>query len=1099
MNNDEMKIPAEDINDVESEKPVADQPTEEAKAQKGSWWSNLTFGFKMAIISAVPVIVIAAILLVVLLSGGKSNQGGGSGNQGGGNQNGGGQQQNASYSVSIVTKGGMPMAGLPVYIYEYDDGDLGDLVDGGYAATDANGKATFNLPVGGSYAAKIDGSIPKGYDVASHYPLVSGNLDIIVSSAVIPESDISGVYYTTGDIIRDFTATTTDGKKFTLSEVLKEKDAVLINFWYTTCSWCIEEFPLMQSAYEKYKDDIAIIALDPYQDDTLIDITTFKSQYGLTFDVAQDFTGLSVAFGVTGYPTSVMIDRYGMISMIVPGAITSQRAFDLVFDHFTGDEYDQKILVDYNDIVPQEKPTESMPSSDEISDVLDGGSIDGIEYLPYPEDAKESEIEYSWPFVIDEFRGETVVHPSNVNKEGSFAQLVIKVPLNAGEALAFDYFSSTELGADILYVIVDKKDIYSISGPFDTSASKESQEESAKNNTWKTCFAYVAEETATYELALVYQKDTSENLGDDTVYLKNLRKVAVEEINVPTYIFRFAATNPDDYSNYQDYVEIFYNEKDGYYHVDSVDGPLLLANLMGYTRFSEDNYVYNMALGTAYEAAMTTYCNYASNSQINGVCPVTEELMNLLKRVALDNYGDPNNDKEWLEFCCYYDSYGTDDELVDPIKGLTTFSAYETVLSTDPLKRDENGNIILDTENYPNSVTYNRVIMPRGLFSKFTPTESGVYLISSVAPGTTAGTYIDCEAWIFKSGDFNTKNIWYTYNNIDRFNVGYTGDMSNVYMISYLEAGVDYYINIAYGDVYQTGTISFRIDRLGDEGSYRFSLASPGFFTSLENEQGVLTETVSGGIKLVLGADGIWREDRTDGREGSIIYADFTRPTGIFDFSIEELIKKNAFNLATNENDEYMLALMRSNQAYTFYLNLYLKELWGAAYDAKYEEYKVDEVLKGTYHGEKDASGKPTKSENDKFILEIFEGMSENKEYNNFENLKKFLESYWGDSYLEHYEEYKVEDVVAGIYHGNGHDYTAEISAYLDKVITVGYNEQLGLTIEEGDERIGCVIVDKELSELLQVIMDKYTFEGVEYSWAKLCYYHQYFGPATPN
>ena len=50
------------------------------------------------------------------------------------------------------------------------------------------------------------------------------------------------------------------------------------------------------------------------------------------------------------------------------------------------------------------------------------------------------------------------------------------------------------------------------------------------------------------------------------------------------------------------------------------------------------------------------------------------------------------------------------------------------------------------------------------------------------------------------------------------------------------------------------------------------------------------------------------------------------------------------------------------------------------------------------------------------------------------------------------------------------------------------------LTIEEGDERIGCVIVDKELSELLQVIMDKYTFEGVETSWRKMCYYYKQLG-----
>ncbi len=38
-----------------------------------------------------------------------------------------------------------------------------------------------------------------------------------------------------GDKIQDFTVTTFDGKTVTLSEVLKEKDMVLINIWATWC------------------------------------------------------------------------------------------------------------------------------------------------------------------------------------------------------------------------------------------------------------------------------------------------------------------------------------------------------------------------------------------------------------------------------------------------------------------------------------------------------------------------------------------------------------------------------------------------------------------------------------------------------------------------------------------------------------------------------------------------------------------------------------------------------------------------------------------------------------------------------------------------
>ena len=1041
MNNDEKKISATEGN--ENAKAPVQNKSAAAKQNSvsfGDWWKNLAAGIKAAIIAGLALVVIVPVVLVIALSGNGTGMGG----PGGIINNGGGGGKTASYSVTVVTKGGMAMSNLPIYIYEYEDGSLGDLVDGGYAATDDKGKATFNLPKGGDYAAKIDISLPDGYEVESYYPIVSNDFEIVISSSVIPETSLIGVTYNLGDVIRDFSVTTTKGTTFTLSEVLKEKKAVLINFWYTTCSWCITEFPLMQDAYERYSDDIAVIALDPYQEDTIYDIEAFQSQYGLTFDVAKDPTTLSTAFNVTGYPTSVIIDRYGVISMIEAGAITSQRAFDVVFDHFTADDYEQKLIVNYADIVPKEKPNVEMPDASDMSQAFDGGNIEDVDYAPYPYDAKESEKEYSWPFIIGEKDGETVIYPSNMNKEGSFAQLVIDVSLEAGESLAFDYFSSTERGADVLYVIVDGKDIYSISG-----ISEE----------WKTCYAYVAEETADYQLALVYQKDSSDNSGDDTVYLKNLRICDVEEIDNPTYIYRYAATNPNRYGEYQDYVEIFYNENDGYYHVGSETGPLLLANLMGYTRFNDDDYVYNMSLGTSYEAQLVRYCNYASNSQINGSCTVNEDLKQLLIKVARDNFGDPNNENEWLEFCFYYDSYGTDEELADPIKGLATFSAYEAILSTNEVELDENGAPVLNTNNYPNSLTYDRVIMPRGKFSKFTPTESGTYLISSVAPDEKGG-FIDCEAWLFTADGLNQSSPWYTYLNIDKNNIGKNGDLSNAYIIAYFEAGKDYYINIAYGDVYQEGTISFRIERLGDAGSYRFSLASPSYHTALEDINGNLTETISGGIPLVLGSDGYWHEKRDDGRIGSVLYADFTGLTTIFQDkpiysekeNVVDMIDAGAFNFALSFEDQYVLnSLAKYNNDKDACREALRAEL-GVAYDAIYDDIG-------------------------------FEGASG---------------SVVG---------YAVEEVLAGKYHGTGKDMTEVIKSYISKIIKVGdtvsvVNEDgtamTTMVVEEGNPMIGCVAVDAQLAEVLQMLMDKYVFAGVKNSWAKLCYYHQYFNEATP-
>ena len=75
-----------------------------------------------------------------------------------------------------------------------------------------------------------------------------------------------------------------------------------------------------------------------------------------------------------------------------------------------------------------------------------------------------------------------------------------------------------------------------------------------------------------------------------------------------------------------------------------------------------------------------------------------------------------------------------------------------------------------------------------------------------------------------------------------------------------MEAGKSYYINIAYWDVYATGSFEFDIKYMGAD--YKtFSSASPGVFTYEENNiTGELGETIAGGIDVVLGQDGYYYE-----------------------------------------------------------------------------------------------------------------------------------------------------------------------------------------------------------------------------------------------
>ena len=120
-----------------------------------------------------------------------------------------------------------------------------------------------------------------------------------------------------------------------------------------------------------------------------------------------------------------------------------------------------------------------------------------------------------------------------------------------------------------------------------------------------------------------------------------------------------------------------------------------------------------------------------------------------------------------------------------------------------------------------------------------------------------------------------------------------------------------------------------------------------------------------------------------------------------------------------------------------------------------------------------------SKDENDQYIVTV---MAQND--NDPAKTDAALKELWGEDYEANYEIYKVEDVYAGKYHGKGEDYTEIIKSYLPKVIK-----------DKHKEREGCVLVDAQLAEILQMLMEKFTFENVDQAWLKLCYYYDYLGP----
>ncbi len=761
------------------------------------------------------------------------------------------------YIIQTKTVGGMALPRVTLAIYEGED-----MKD--FGTTNENGILTISLPRG-NYTAKVR-EAPKGYKYnESGYPIYEAGTTVTLSSSLIEGTSFPSGRIELGQVMSDFRTTDIYGNEITLSGLFNgedgiagtddDKQMVLLNFFFTTCGPCVNEIPYMMAAYEEYKDKIAILGLDPYPDDDATKIRLFAEgavgsqragQDPLNFPVVDApitwAAAIADAEGKTAYPTNIIIDRFGVVTLIEVGGITSQTPFNLMFEFFSKDDYKQELVTNMEQIMPTETPNVDMPASSEIGEAINSGNIT-VEY------SKEDD-EMAWPFVIKEDEnGNKYIFTSNSATVGSpkinsYSQINGKVTLKAGEALAFDYFSKIAEG-DIFYIFVEGKDIFTITG---TSTE------------WENCYAYVAKEDGEYEFSLIYLKDAAddEDPENDGMMIDNVRVVDVEDIDKETYISYYAATKPTDKGVFTKYATVVLGD-DGFYHVDTKDGPLLLVEMINSTQFSNLYSVamliyglegYNLATFTNEELIkLEEYANFASNSSFYGLCPVTEELKTLLVKIATE-LGNSKNENEWLEFCEYFGSYGTTKQIENPIKGLADFCAFDTVERTE-----ENPDAI-------NYVVYDRgQIMPRGLLYKFVPTKSGVYRITSNSEENVDGwIFLDTKKTLYQDGDMGER-LSYVYTN---------NNPNNCTMVAYFEQGESYYIDIAYYDVTMTGSFTFTVDYIAEEFNY-FVVASQGTFTTdlgddvdigngtEDDAESMLgASIIAGGVDVILGSDDIY-------------------------------------------------------------------------------------------------------------------------------------------------------------------------------------------------------------------------------------------------
>ena len=121
----------------------------------------------------------------------------------------------------------------------------------------------------------------------------------------------------TNDVAPDFQLETPDGRKVKLSDY--KGKVVLLNFWATWCQPCAQEMPHLIGLYDKYKDrgvEVLAISIDEKTDH--LKVAPYAKDRKLNFTVLYD-EGMEKAYSIDGLPTSVIIDKQGIIRYRVGG------------------------------------------------------------------------------------------------------------------------------------------------------------------------------------------------------------------------------------------------------------------------------------------------------------------------------------------------------------------------------------------------------------------------------------------------------------------------------------------------------------------------------------------------------------------------------------------------------------------------------------------------------------------------------------------------------------------------------------------------------------------------------------------------------------
>jgi len=138
----------------------------------------------------------------------------------------------------------------------------------------------------------------------------------------------SHVGYAVGDTAPNFTLTTLDGKKVSLSDYRGQN--VMLNFWAADCASCLVEMPDLQQVYAAQQaahKSFMLLGIDLGSNPPVS--RHIVQQKGLTYpNLIDQNMVVGSLYNVNATPVSFLIDRQGIIRWTTPGPVSKESLQD---------------------------------------------------------------------------------------------------------------------------------------------------------------------------------------------------------------------------------------------------------------------------------------------------------------------------------------------------------------------------------------------------------------------------------------------------------------------------------------------------------------------------------------------------------------------------------------------------------------------------------------------------------------------------------------------------------------------------------------------------------------------------------------------------